>query len=51
MINEAIRLASKYGNAEVVKLLLNDLRVDPAANHNDATRYAIIYGHVEVVKL
>jgi ankyrin repeat protein len=47
----AIRLASKYGHAEVVRLLLNDPRVDPSAYSNHAIRLASWKGHVEVVKL
>ncbi|EPZ34059.1 hypothetical protein O9G_004996 [Rozella allomycis CSF55] len=46
MGNLAIRLASQIGHTEVVKVLLNDSRVDP---HN----YAIASknGHTAVVKL
>jgi hypothetical protein len=47
----AISLASENGHVEVVKLLLNDPRVDPSAYNNDAIRWASKYGHVEVVKL
>jgi ankyrin repeat protein len=47
----AIRLASKNGHVEVVKLLLNDPRVDPSAENNYAIRLASENGHVEAVKL
>lgn len=43
--------ASNFGHAEVVRLLLADSRVDPAANENEAIRYASRYGHHEVVRL
>jgi hypothetical protein len=32
--NQAIRWASRYGKVDVVRLLLADARVDPAAQHN-----------------
>jgi ankyrin repeat protein len=50
-LESAIRFASGYGNVEVVKLLLNDPRVDPSAHDNYAIRWASRNGHVEVVKL
>lgn len=49
--NDAIRLASRYGHLEVVRLLLLDKRVDPAALSNDAIRIASQNGHLEVVRL
>jgi ankyrin repeat protein len=47
----AIRLASQRGHSEVVKLLLEDKRVDPSACNNEAIRWASKNGHLEVVKL
>jgi hypothetical protein len=35
----------------VVRLLLSDPRVDPAANENWAIKWAARYGHTEVVRL
>lgn len=43
--------AVKTGNVQKVKLLLNDIRVYPADNTNDAICQASEYGHAEVVKL
>jgi hypothetical protein len=36
ILNETFKNATKYGHTEVVKLLLDDKRVDPSANHNYA---------------
>ncbi|RKP15643.1 hypothetical protein ROZALSC1DRAFT_26229, partial [Rozella allomycis CSF55] len=49
--NFAIRCASEFGLADVVKRLLEDPRVDPSADGNDAIRKASVYGHAEVVKI
>ena len=50
--NYAIKYASLDGYTEIVKLLLQDERVDPSAdNRNDAIRYASMNGHTEIVKL
>src|SRR5690349_9739066 len=62
LINSAIRLASRYGHLEIVKLLMSDSRVDPSAENNEglcyhlnlinsAIRLASRYGHLEIVKL
>ena len=51
IVESAIHLASRYGHVEVVKLLLNDPRVDPSADNNDTIRWASLFGNVEVVKL
>ncbi len=50
-VTSAISLASEYDHVEVVKLLLNDPRVDPSTDDNAAIRFASNYGRVEVVKL
>ena len=44
-------MASENGHTEVVKLLLADPRVDPAAGNNWAIRFASENGHTEIVKL
>ena len=41
--------ASENGHTEVVRLLLTDPRVDPAAEDNCAIRYASRNGHTEVI--
>ena len=49
--NRAIGGASGNGHLEVVKMLLEDDRVDPSANDNYAFRRASKNGHLEIVKL
>lgn len=49
--NMPIRMASKYGHLEIVRLLLDDKRVDPTDRDNDAIWSAYENGHVDVVKL
>jgi hypothetical protein len=57
--NYAIRMASRNGHVEVVKLLLDKKeenfklygRIDPAAKNNYAIRWASWFGCIEVVKL
>ena len=44
-------MASANGHYNVVKLLLEDKRVNPADNNNFAIRWASEYGHYNVVKL
>lgn len=46
-----IELASREGHVEIVKLLLEDPRVDPSIDHNTPIEYASYSGHSEVVKL
>ena len=43
--------AIQKDKTEVVKLLLQDKRVNPSADYNDAIREAAKYGHAEVVNL
>jgi ankyrin repeat protein len=43
--------ACKDGHVDVVKLLLNNDRVDPAADDNDAIQWACRNGHEKVVEL
>src|SRR5687768_15300647 len=45
--NLAIRYACKNGHTDIVKMLLNDTRVD----HNYAIRVACYNGHIDIVKL
>src|SRR2546426_6337866 len=42
---------ARNGHVDVMKLLLADSRVDPAADNNDAIRSAAANGHIDVVKL
>jgi len=49
--NFAIKCASDKGHYEIVKVLLNDARVDPSANNNYAIGFAAGNGHYEIVKL
>ena len=49
--NYAIRWASNNGHLEVVRLLLNDSRVNPSANNNEAIQRASKRGHFEIVEL
>ena len=46
-----IKLASKFGNSEAVRLLLLDSRVDPSVDYNCVLRDTAIRGHSEVMKL
>src|SRR3989304_5945772 len=50
-IQELFKCACKYDQIEVVKLLLQDPKVDPSDQNNYAIRLASRKGHVEVVKL
>ena len=49
--NLAIRRAGRRNDISMVKLLLADSRVDPAAKDNDAVIGAVHWGHIEVVRL
>ena len=51
MENGAIRWAAQNGHLEVVKLLLADSRVNPAALNNKAIQWAAEEGQTEVVKV
>jgi ankyrin repeat protein len=44
-------MSSENGHTEIVRLLLNDPRVDPKANDNHAIRISSKNGHTEVVRL
>jgi ankyrin repeat protein len=44
-------MASKNGHTEVVKLLLEDERVDPSTNKNWAIRQAYKREYINVIKL
>ena len=43
--------AIDYGCVDVVKMLLEDGRVNPAADYNNAIRWASTNGHTEIVRL
>lgn len=49
--NFAIKIASRKGHTEIVRLLLADGRVNPVAENNQAIRWACANGHLDVVKL
>ena len=44
-------MASRFGHLDVVRVLLQNHRVDPSAKNNDALRLASKNGHVDVVEL
>ena len=48
---DAIRFASMEGHIEVVRLLLQDPRVDPSVSNNEAILNAVSNGHTEIVRL
>ncbi len=48
---DAITLASRCGFVKIVRLLLNDPRVDPSTDDNWAIHYASREGHTEIVRL
>jgi hypothetical protein len=43
-------LAARHGHNAVVERLLQDKRVDPSANNNNAVRLAACFGHLAVVE-
>lgn len=49
--NSLLTVAAMKGHVEIVNLLLNDPRVDPAAGDNIAIQKAASSGHVQVVDL
>jgi len=49
--NEAIRVAASNGYTEIVKVLLQDNRVNPADENNHAIIWAALYGHTDTVKV
>lgn len=49
--NHAIRWASRYGRFDIVKLLLQDDRVDPAARNNEAIRWACKNENVSTTRI
>ena len=46
MNSEAVIVASMKGYVNIVELLLQDPRVDPSGNYNDAIRLASTNGHL-----
>ena len=48
--NIAILNASQYGHADVVRIVLNDHRVNPADHSNHVTSWASKNGHSDVIK-
>lgn len=49
--NYGFRVASEKGYTEIVKVLLDDSRVDPSCFDNEPIRIASTNGHEEIVKL
>jgi hypothetical protein len=49
--NEAIRIATRYGNTEVVEALLRHPRTDPADDYYGAVMNSINYGHPDITAL
>ncbi|KAJ3268041.1 hypothetical protein HDV01_003513 [Terramyces sp. JEL0728] len=49
--NLAIRQACINGNVDIIKLLLDDSRVDPSDHDNEAIKYASYFGHLKVVEM
>src|SRR6185503_9095679 len=49
--NWPIRIASQKGHIDIVRLLLEDTRVDPSEFDNQALYNACSYHHLKVVKL
>jgi hypothetical protein len=49
--NAALQSACLTGSLKVIKLLLADLRVNPAAFTNHAIQVASLLGHTYIVKL
>lgn len=49
--NEPFKIAVKYGNYDIVRLLLNDSRVYPSDNRNEALIEAITNGYYRIVLL
>src|SRR5438034_1049260 len=49
--NDAFDRASLSGHQEVVKLLLQDQRINPSSNDNYAIKHASKNGHLEIVKI
>jgi ankyrin repeat protein len=45
------RLVCYYGNEKLVKLFLNDPRVNPSAHHNSSIEVAASQGHTSIVKI
>lgn len=45
-----IQLASQYGHLEIVKLLLNDNRVDPCVEDNYSIKMASLYAHRDIIR-
>ncbi|RKP16154.1 hypothetical protein ROZALSC1DRAFT_25606, partial [Rozella allomycis CSF55] len=48
--NYLVRIASRFGWGEIVKLLIANEKVNPAANNNYAIEWAFRENHVDVVK-
>jgi hypothetical protein len=49
--NFALRWSAEHGYIEIVKLLLNDFRIDPSYEFNYPIRTAYEYGQYEITKL
>ena len=49
--NRPGRVASQADHIEVVKILLEDVRVDPSADNNSAVMLALENNHMDIVKV
>jgi ankyrin repeat protein len=49
--NQAIQLASAYGYADIVRLLLKRTEVNPGANNNIAIRLSSTHGNSDIVRI
>ena len=49
--SKTLEKANEENKPEAVRLLLQDPRVNPAADHNQAMRWASLYGYTEIVRL
>jgi ankyrin repeat protein len=49
--NLLLRTASGGRHAEIVRLLLNDPRVNPSDNNNDALSWAVMSENYEIVRM
>lgn len=49
--SDDLTIASSFGFAPIVELLLNDPRIDPSAVNNQAFIHALIYNHLDIARM